>query len=215
MKKIFVSVGVVALGVAAVHAGSAAGLSMGGDNSKPWSVSATLRGFYDDNYATASNDSGNKHGSFGMSISPSVAFKFPMDQTTLGFRYTYGASWYQERTRLSSDNSAWDQSHNFEGMLSHSFNERFSVDVMDSFVISQEPGLIDATGVNTFPYRTAGDNIRNHGEITFNGALTASTITSFNITPWPPRGLFAQSKFQPIGLQTSRIRAALVVSLIP
>lgn len=145
---------------------------MGGDNSKPWSVSATLRGFYDDNYATASNDSGNKHGSFGMSISPSVAFKFPMDQTTLGFRYTYGASWYQERTRLSSDNSAWDQSHNFEGMLSHSFNERFSVDVMDSFVISQEPGLIDATGVNTFPYRTAGDNIRNHGEITFNGALT-------------------------------------------
>ena len=172
MKKIFASIGVVALGAASVQANSAAGLASGGDNAKFYSVQATLRGFYDDNYATSSDASGDKHGSFGFSVIPSIAFKFPMDQTTLGFRYTYSANWYEDRSRLSSTNNAWDQSHEFEAMLSHSFNERFSVDVMDSFVVSQEPGLIDASGVTTFPYRTDSDNIRNHGEINFNGTLT-------------------------------------------
>lgn len=167
MKKIFVSVGIVALGAAAAHAGGDAGLATGGDNSKPWSVQATLRGFYDDNYNTSSGS--NRLDSFGVTISPSIAFRFPMDQTTLGFRYTYGATWYEDRANLNSSNDAWDQSHEFEGILSHSFNERFSMAASDSFVIAQEPGLLNDAGN---PYRTQGNNIRNHGEITFNGAIT-------------------------------------------
>ena len=170
MKKIFASIGVVALGATAVHAENAAGMGMGGDNTKPWSVSASLRGFYDDNYNTSSGT--NKFDSFGVTVSPSIAFKFPMDQTTLGFRYTYGATWYQDRTRINSSNNAWDQSHEFEGLFSHAFSSRFSLDAMDSFVISQQPGLIAGSGVNTYPYRTDGNNIRNHGEITLNGTLT-------------------------------------------
>lgn len=168
MKKIFASIGAVALGATAVHANSAAGMAMGGDNSKPWSVSATLRGFYDDNYTTAPNGP-TKRDSYGVMVSPSIAFKFPLDQTTLGFRYTYGATWYEDRAKLDSSNDSWDQSHEFEFLLSHAFSPRFSVDASDSFVVAQEPGLLNDVGN---PYRTEGDNIRNHGEISFNAGLT-------------------------------------------
>ncbi len=170
MKKIFASIGAIALGATAVQADSAAGMALGGDNSKAWSVSATLRGFYDDNYTTAAK--GNERDSLGATISPSIAFKFPMDQTTLGFRYIYGATWYEDRSSINSGNNAWDQSHEFDALFSHAFSSRFSVDAMDSFVITQEPQLIAGSGVNTFPYRTEGNNLRNHGEITFNGTIT-------------------------------------------
>lgn len=166
MKRILVSAGVVALGVTAVHADSAAAMTMG-DNTKPWSVSATLRGFYDDNYVTAPDDS--KADSLGFTVSPSIAFKLPLDQTTLGLRYTYGATWYEDRASMNSDNNAWDQSHEIEALLSHSFSPRYSLDISDSFVVAQEPSLLNDIGS---PYRTEGNNIRNHGEITFNGALT-------------------------------------------
>lgn len=66
MKKIFASIGVVALGAAAVHGESAAMMGTGADNTKSWSVGARLRGFYDDNYTTAPNDV--KRESFGASI---------------------------------------------------------------------------------------------------------------------------------------------------
>lgn len=167
MKKIFASIGAIALGATAVQADSAAGMALGGDNSKAWSVSATLRGFYDDNYTTAAK--GNERDSLGATISPSIAFKFPMDQTTLGFRYIYGATWYEDRSSINSGNNAWDQSHEFDALFSHAFSSRFSVDAMDSFVIAQEPGLLDDVGHH---YRTEGNNIRNHGEITFNGTIT-------------------------------------------
>jgi hypothetical protein len=166
MKKILVSIGAVALGAATVHAESAAGMSMN-DNSRVWSVAASLRGFYDDNYTTSTK--GSERETFGMSISPSISVKVPMDQTTLGFRYIYGATWYADRSSLNSTNSPWDQSHEFEALFSHSFSERNTLDISDSFVVAQEPELLNDLGNN---YRTAGNNIRNHGEITFNGGLT-------------------------------------------
>jgi len=171
MKKIFASIGAVALGAVAVQGESAASMGMGGDNSKVWSVGASLRGFYDDNYTTAPNGPG-KRDSYGASISPSISFKFPMDQTTIGFRYIYGATWYADRQDVAGGSHAWDQSHEFDALFSHAFSSRFSLDVSDSFVISQEPELINSGGPVTFPYRTEGDNIRNHGEITLNGGIT-------------------------------------------
>jgi len=171
MKKIFASIGAVALGAAAVHGESASSMSMGGDNSKVWSVGASLRGFYDDNYTTAP-DGPTKRDSFGATISPSISFKFPMDQTTIGFRYIYGATWYADRQDLVGGSHAWDQSHEFDALFSHAFSSRYSLDVSDSFVISQEPELINSGGPISFPYRTDGDNIRNHGEITLNGGIT-------------------------------------------
>ena len=55
MKKIVASVGLVALGASALQTASAQAL-VGPDASKPWSVSATIRGFYDDNPGTVAND---------------------------------------------------------------------------------------------------------------------------------------------------------------
>jgi hypothetical protein len=176
MKKIFASVGVVALGATAVSAGVPAGAGMI-DSTKPWSISATLRGFYDDNYVTAPK--GLESDTLGFEISPSIALSLPLDQTTMGLRYTYGATWYQDRADLTSSstnnvsNDAWDQTHQIDAYLNHQFSERYTFDVMDSFVIAQEPALLasDSSGF-TFPYRTEGNNIRNHGQATFNGALS-------------------------------------------
>ena len=165
MKKIFVSVGVVALGATAAQFASAAD-----DNSKVWSVSVSLRGFYDDNFVTSS--SGAEQDSFGVSVSPSLVLKIPLDQTTWSFRYTYGATWYEERSNLDSSNNAWDQSHELEGLFSHNFSERNSIQISDSFVVAQEPALLDSTGAVTVPFRTEGNNLRNHAQITFNGGLT-------------------------------------------
>src|SRR5262249_45623385 len=54
MKKIVASVGLVALGASGVQTAFAQDFSA--DNSKPWSISATLRGFYDDNVNTWPNN---------------------------------------------------------------------------------------------------------------------------------------------------------------
>jgi hypothetical protein len=167
MKKILASVGIVAVGATAAHV-QAAG-SDAADSSKPWSVSATLRGFYDDNYITAPK--GYERDSFGISISPSVALKLPLDQTDIDLKYTYGATWYADRSDVNSDNNAWDQSHQLDASLLHRFNERYSVSLRDSFVVAQEPELL-TSGPITLPYRIQGNNIHNHGEALLNGALT-------------------------------------------
>ena len=145
-----------------------------GDNSKNWSVSATLRGFYDDNYATSSKGiagTNDIRDSFGVTIRPSISYSLPLDNTSLGLQYTFGATWYEDRSKINTLNDAWDKSHELAGFLNHSFSDRTSLDVMNSFVISQEPELLQS-GPLAVPFRTEGDNIRNHGEITFNGTLT-------------------------------------------
>jgi len=60
MKNFFVSAGLLAAGVASVRGADAL---EGGDGSKIWTVSASLKNFYDDNYTTSHN--GGK-GSYGL-----------------------------------------------------------------------------------------------------------------------------------------------------
>jgi hypothetical protein len=171
MKKIFTSLGFAALGASVVQAGAAAGGLDTVDHSKAWNLSCGLRGFYDDNYLTAPK--GNERGSYGIAVTPSIGWNLAADQTTIGLRYTYGATWYQDRQNQNNSNNAWDQSHSFDALLNHAFSERFSLDLRDSFVVSQEPTLLASpVGGIAFPYRTEGDNVRNYGQATFNGALT-------------------------------------------
>ena len=54
MKKIVASVGLVAVGASGLQAELLPGLTT--ESGKPWTVSATLRGFYDDNINTYPND---------------------------------------------------------------------------------------------------------------------------------------------------------------
>jgi Putative beta-barrel porin 2 len=165
MKKFFTSVGLIAAGTVGLQAAYAPGLdSMA--TSKMWSVQGTLRGFYDDNYLTAST--GNKRDSIGFEVSPEVDLNVALQQTELGLRYTYGMYYYQDRQNLGQD--PVDQTHQFDLWVDHAFTERWQTKVMDSFVIGQEPELIDPN--TSRPQRTEGNNLRNTGTIDLNTTWT-------------------------------------------
>jgi hypothetical protein len=164
MKKIVASVGLIAVGVSGACAASSGFSSM--DAGKSWGVSATLRGFYDDNYLCRASD---EQESFGFDISPAIRYQLPLEQTYLGLGYIYSGRYYEDR---SSDNP-WDQSHQFDMVLKHAFNERYSLDFDDSFVIGQEPEVLaPSSGPYTEFYRTEGDNLRNQGRLLFSAQLT-------------------------------------------
>ena len=170
MKKIVASVGMVAVGVSGACAYSPGLSAM--DASKTWSVSATLRGFYDDNYAYRSTD---ERKSYGFDVSPSVRFNLPLEQTYLGLRYIYSGRYYEDRdgNDPAGQNDPWDHSHQFDFLLNHTFSERYSVDLQDSFVIAQEPELLSPSG-GALPvlFRTEGNNLRNQARGTLNAQMT-------------------------------------------
>lgn len=164
MKKLFVSIGLVAAGTAGLQAAYAPDMSTPMTASKAWTLSGTLRGFYDSNYQTSSD----AKGSFGFEVSPQVGVNVALQQTELGARYTFGAYFYQERNHLGQD--PWDYTHQFDLWVDHAFTERWQTRVTDSFVVGQEPELVDPnTSVVT---RTDGNNIRNTGNISVNTVWT-------------------------------------------
>jgi hypothetical protein len=156
MKKFITSVGLMAVGAASLKADYAPGLNSM-ETSKIWSVSGTLRGFYDDNYNTAPNGAPNKRGSGGFEVSPSLSLNVPLDQTELGLRYTYGLYYYQDRE--DNNQNPVDQTHQVDLWVNHAFNESWSGTVQDTFVSAQEPDLFTG-GV---PQRVSGNNIENIG----------------------------------------------------
>src|SRR6478672_436676 len=105
MKKIVASVGLVALGTSGLYSAPIAGLTEEGG--KNWSVSATLRGFYDDNFNTVSGP--DKQDAFGIEISPSLQAAFRWPQTTLSLGYVYSFKYYDHKPLESS--TKYDQSH--------------------------------------------------------------------------------------------------------
>lgn len=173
MKKIVASVGIVALGVSGAVAASAPGLSSM-DTSKAWSVTGSLRGFYDDNYLCL--PSSEDRDSFGFEVSPSVRVNLPMDQTYLGARYIYSGRYFSDRDRdvAGADADPWDHSHQFDLILNHAFSERYSLSAQDTFVIAQEAEVLStgADGVVVITRRQGGNNIRNTGQLNFRAELT-------------------------------------------
>lgn len=163
MKKILVSAGLAAIGAASLHAQEIARefapdfTAM--DATKPWTVSGTLRGFYDDNYNTLPN--GHKQGSAGFEFSPSVSLIVPLQQTELGLRYTYGLYYYQQRANTGAD--PIDQTHQVDLWVDHAFTEAWEGKIMDSFVSQQDPAL--TTSGTALPYRANGNNIQNIGTV--------------------------------------------------
>lgn len=173
MKKIVASVGLVALGVSTASAAYAPGLSPM-DTSKAWSIGASLRGFYDDNYNgwNSDNPTVEPRDSFGFEISPFVRFNLPLEQTYLGIRYIYSARYFEDRASMG-DNDPWDQTHQVDLVLNHAFSERYTLDVQDSFVIAQEPELLAPMyGSVAYPYRTQGDNVHNFASAMLHAELT-------------------------------------------
>lgn len=168
MNKITTTAGLVALGAASLQGTAHAQMTAPGDN-KPWSISAVLRGFYDDNYTTSSKDF--RRDSFGIEVSPSAAINLIRDQTALGLNYAYSMRWFEDR-----DEDSIDHAHQVNAKLSHAFTPRYKVDITDSFVVAQEPEVLTTTaGGITIPLRTEGDNMRNYLNASFSAGVTETT----------------------------------------
>ena len=166
MKKLFVSLGLAAAGTASLHAAYAPDSTV--DNSKMWSLSGTLRGFYDDNYTTTPQ----KQGSAGFEASPSFSLNVPLQQTEIGLRYTYGLYYYQERQ--SNGSNPIDQTHQFDLWLDHAFTPRWETRIEDTLSVSQDPALTPS-GTAT-PQRVEGNNLAN----TFNASLHTDWTRQFS-----------------------------------
>jgi hypothetical protein len=159
MRKFFVCAGLAVAGTTSLQAAYAPDLNPM-ETAKLWTVSGTLRGFYDDNYNTAPTGP-NKRSSFGFEASPSVGLNVPLQQTELGLRYTYGLYYYQDRESLGQN--AIDQTHQLDLWVDHAFTERWSAKVQDSLAVGQEPQLLNGGGTLL---RAQGDNIHNDGSVT-------------------------------------------------
>jgi hypothetical protein len=170
MKKLFVSAGLVAIGATAMKPAMADDVT----SPKYWSVGATLRGFYDDNYDIAAAGKG----SFGLELSPTISFHEPLQQTDFGIRYTYGLYYYQDRNDLGVN--PFDQSHQVDLWVDHAFNERWHANLTDTFAIGQEPELLNPNPLVPVAaaYRIDGDNLSNHGTIALNTDWTRLFSTS-------------------------------------
>jgi hypothetical protein len=187
MKKIVAIVGLAALGVSAVQTSLAQSVPPP-DNSKPWSISATVRGFYDDNPATipdsewenrnkppppgspANPYAGKDHkDSAGFEIAPGAALRWAMDQTTATLGVLYALKYYEHQPANSDKN--YDQIFTFNAGLEHTFSEVQKISVNDSFVVGQEPDILRAGDATSTYQRISGSNIRNYGAIIYNATI--------------------------------------------
>lgn len=177
MKKIVASVGLAALGASGLQIASAQEL-VSPDTSKPWSISATLRGFYDDNPSTAPNRAAMKdRDSFGFEVSPAAALQWAMEQTTVNLGLMYSLKYYDNVPTFANGTPAGfsghsDQVFTFNAGLTHTFSDQLKARVSDSFVIGQEPDLLRAGNTFSTFQRVSGDNIRNYGTIALDAQLT-------------------------------------------
>jgi hypothetical protein len=163
MKNIVASVGLVAL---ASSIGAVRGEVSTATPEKPWNISATLRGFYDDNI----NSAPTKESSTGFQINPGVSVNWGNGQTLVQAGYVYTFRYYDKRPIGNTAN--YDQDHQFDVLLNHAFNERYQVSVHDSFVVGQEPDMMRATATMSEFQRIPGNNIRNYGTLVLDAAMT-------------------------------------------
>ena len=175
MKKFFVSTGLAAISVAGLQQiVSAQGLDI--VSPKAWTVSGTLRGFYDDNYNIAA---ANK-GSFGMEVSPSISLNVPLQQTSLGFRYYYTLYYYNDRDSIHLN--PFDQSHQFEVWMDHAFNPNWKLKFTDHLALGQEPDLFKPANGAQGPinYRINGNNLANVANISLDTQWTRNFSTALS-----------------------------------
>lgn len=175
MKTYAASVGLIALSTSILGAVESSVLNSQ-QATKPWSVSAALRGFYDDNINSSSN--GSEQSSAGFQISPTINYGFAGERTSFNFGYLLAANWFDNP--FSTWDSPWQLTQTIQAALSHTFNPRVKVTLQDSFVIGQEPDVLQ---VASTPYATSqyisGDNTRNYALINLN--LQATSLLGFQV----------------------------------
>jgi len=192
MKKIIHVAGILTAGVASTASLCQAASYSAADGSRPWSISAAVKGFYDDNiYAATGKDKfaaidpatghlvSRKVESYGVDLSPSVRLNLPLDQTLITAGYQYGMRWYEAR---KSDDI--DQYHLFNAGLSHQFDNRFKLDLRESLSVAQEPELASSATATrpSVAFRSQGDNIINNAGASISAELTRplSLVVSYD-----------------------------------
>jgi hypothetical protein len=171
MKKFIASAGLAAVGASGLQAAYAPNLSPM-ETSKPWSIAASVRGFYDDNYNTAPKNGPagfpTKRDSYGIEFSPSAAINIPLEQTYIGASYVYTMRYYDDRPENSVDHT-----HELTLKLDHKFSERYKVHFDDAFVYSQEPEIIQGAGTPAATFlRTDSEALRNTARLNLTAQLT-------------------------------------------
>ncbi len=166
MKNLIRAAGALSLGVASLALNNSATAAEGGE--KPWTASASLRGFYDDNIFTSNV---GEISSWGFDVSPSLTYGRTVDNTTFDIGYTYLARWFENRP-----GSSWDQNHNASFNLEHIFSPRVKTSVSDVFVSSQDPqqALIGQV------LRAEGDNINNSASANVSLAISEQLDASLS-----------------------------------
>ncbi len=160
MKKALASAGLVAFGALSYQNADAQNSTaqlIAGD-SKPYSLAGTLRGFYDDNYNTAPAGP-DRRSSFGFEVKPSIGLTLNLPQTTVKASYFFDMRYYEDRPEHKADFS-----HDFELLVRHRISDRFSLDASDSFVIAQEPELLNPSDLSA-KTRVNGNNLRNSAAV--------------------------------------------------
>lgn len=153
MKNLLSAAGALSLGAASLAVVTNVSAAEGGD--KPWTASAALRGFYDDNILTAPSGSAAKIDSWGFELSPSLGYGRTLENTSFSFGYTYLARWFEDRP-----GSKLDQNHIANVKLTQIFNPRLKLDLSDEFISAQDPEQLAPLSGQVL--RAEGDNINNN-----------------------------------------------------
>lgn len=182
MKKIIASAGIAAVGIASLQAAPQVGLGPT-QTSKPWSISASLRGFYDDNITTVPD--AIKEESYGISVSPSLNYNVVRESTQISLGYTFGLRWYEDRVPDSSD-----ESHEVSARINHDVSPSLSFSLSDTLRIAQEPTI--ANGARTRVIRGDQDYLQNDAAIgmtkVLSGRLSLFTQYSNRIVNYDDAG---------------------------
>ena len=135
------------------------------DAGKVWEVTASLRGFYDDNYTTSPEALAEE--SWGIEVSPGINLTIG-EGTDLEFNacYAFGMRYYEDR---ESDNE--DYGHELGISLNKAFSDTSRLQLTNGFVVAQEPEILNGGT----PLRTEGDNLRNTFSARYRRILSGST----------------------------------------
>ena len=156
MNKRIITLGVAAIGVAGVQAA---------DAGKVWEVTASLRGFYDDNYTTSPDVLAEE--SWGIEVSPGINLTLG-EGTDMEFSagYAFGMRYYEDR---GGDNE--DYGHELGISLDKKFSDTSVLLLSNGLVVAQEPEILNGGT----PLRIEGDNLRNTFAAQYRRILSGST----------------------------------------
>ncbi|MGF1678773.1 MAG: outer membrane beta-barrel protein [Candidatus Methylacidiphilales bacterium] len=132
----------------------------------------SVRGEYDDNVNTAPD--GQEDEAWILNLSPSVLYKYEMENTSFEAGYTFGFKQFFGRAGEDKE----DFSHTVQGSINHRFSPRFTLSVQERFSFDQEDALQDR-GIQR---RVGGDRIRNTAGLSASYDWTErfNTLTQYN-----------------------------------